>query len=124
MPISVSQIKFRKPQTSLILLIVLLLFNGCGVGLYSSQWTKLDETMKTHIGVKDKDYFITRWGPSTKRAQLDDGGEVLTWEWEGYTQDQYGGHSQGWKTTLIFLSDGILKNYSWEYWGMPYYIIK
>jgi len=124
MPIAASQSKLRIPKIFLIMLIVLLLFNGCGAGLYSSQWTKFDETMKAHIGVKDKDYFITSWGPSTKRAQLDDGGEVLTWEWEGYTQDQYGGHSQGWKKTLIFLPNGILKNYKWEYWGMPYVILK
>jgi hypothetical protein len=75
--------------------------------------------MKAQIGVKNKDYYIVEWGPPSKRAQLDDGGEVLTWEWQGHVQDQYSGHSQGWHKILVFSPDGLLKSHKWQYWGMP-----
>ena len=99
----------------IILLASSFLFEGC----YSTRWEKFDEQMKSEVGVKKKDDYIIAWGPPSKRAALDDGGEVLTWEWHGYTADQYQGHSQGWKKTLVFGSDGVLKKFNWQYWGMP-----
>ncbi len=99
----------------LSLVAVPLIASGC----YSTRWTNFDATMKQEIGVKNKDYYITEWGPPSSRASLDDGGEVLTWEWQGYVADQYGGHDRGWKKTLIFSREGVLKDYNWQYWGMP-----
>jgi hypothetical protein len=75
--------------------------------------------MKQEKGIKNRDYYITKWGPPNRRAKLDDGGEVLTWEWQGYAAGESGGHSQGWEKTLIFGSDGILKDHNYKYWGMP-----
>lgn len=101
---------------SLILTVLLAVqLAGC----YSSRWEKFDETMKSQIGVKNKDHYIVQWGPPSKRAKLDDGGEVLTWEWQGHVQNQHAGHSQGWQKNLSFSADGLLKDYKWEYWGMP-----
>ncbi len=99
----------------IVLLIISLSLTGC----YSTRWEKFDEQMKSEVGVKNRDYYIVKWGPPNKRTALDDSGEVLTWEWHGYAADQYQGHSQGWKKTLVFGQDGVLKNFNWEYWGMP-----
>ena len=102
----------------LLALTIIFVF-GLLAGCYSGRWEKFDETMKSQIGIKNRDHYVVEWGPPSKRAKLDDGGEVLTWEWQGQVQDQSGGHSQGWQKTLIFSPDGLLKDYKWQYWGMP-----
>ena len=102
----------------LLALTIIFVF-GLLAGCYSGRWEKFDETMKSQIGIKNRDHYVVEWGPPSKRATLDDGGEVLTWEWQGHVQDQSGGHSQGWQKTLIFSPDGLLKDYKWQYWGMP-----
>ena len=103
----------RWPNIPLLitLLTAPLLINSC----YSTRWAEFDTTMKSEIGVKNKDYYISKWGPPSRGAKLDEGGEVLTWEWQGVSQ----GDSQGWKKTLIFSPDGLLKDYNWKCWGMP-----
>ncbi len=107
------------PLTYTLLVLTMILMVGLLGGCYSTQWERLDEKIKSEIGVKNKDYYVIQWGPPTRRAKLDDGGEVLTWEWQGFAQNQSGGHSQGWQKTLIFSPDGLLKDYKWQYWGMP-----
>jgi hypothetical protein len=69
--------------------IVLLIISFSLTGCYSTRWEKFDEQMKSEVGVKNRDYYIVEWGPPNKRTALDDGGEVLTWEWHGYAADQY-----------------------------------
>lgn len=108
-------LSFRLQSLIFILLVSLGLLTGC----YSSRWEKFDETMKSQIGTKNRDHYIAQWGPPSKRATFDNGGEVLTWEWQGHARNQHGGHSQGWQKTLIFSPNGLLKDYKWDYWGMP-----
>lgn len=108
-------LSFRLQSLIFTLLISFNLLTGC----YSSRWEKFDETMKSQIGTKNRDHYIAQWGPPSKRATLDNGGEVLTWEWQGYAHNQHGGRSQGWRKTLIFSRNGLLNDYKWDYWGMP-----
>ena len=61
-----------------LLPLTIVFMSGLLAGCYSTRWEKFDEKMKSEIGVKNKDYYIVQWGPPSRRAKLDDGGEVLT----------------------------------------------
>jgi hypothetical protein len=103
----------------LLLTLVVIGWSALLLSCYSNRWEQYDETMKSQIGSKNKDYYIVQWGPPSKRARLDSGGEVLTWEGHGFIQGQYSGHSTGWYKTLVFSPDGLLQSHKWDYWGMP-----
>ena len=64
------------PFTYTLLVLTMILMVGLLGGCYSTQWERLDEKIKSEIGVKNKDYYVIQWGPPTRRAKLDDGGEV------------------------------------------------
>ena len=74
------------------------------------RWEQFDQDRRQEIGVKSKDYYLSEWGKPAKRAKSDDGGEVWTWEFSGY------GGAQGWKKTLIFTPDGVLRDFRRDYW--------
>ena len=74
------------------------------------RWQQFDTERRQEIGVKTKDYYLTEWGKPAKGALSDDGGEVWTWEFSGY------GGAQGWKKTLIFSQDAVLKDFRRDYW--------
>jgi hypothetical protein len=98
----------RSPPFFLILMLVPL-FTGC-FNTLEQRWEVFDAERREEIGVKTKDYYLTEWGKPAKRAKSDDGGEILTWEFSGY------GGAQGWRKTLIFTPDGVLKDFSRDYW--------
>ncbi len=100
-------------------LVLAMCGSGLLTGCYSTRWHTFDEGMQAEIGVKNKDYYIVQWGPPHRLATLEDGGAVLTWEWQGFVRDRYSGHSQGWQKTLKFSPEGVVEDYSWQYWGMP-----
>ena len=86
----------------------LLLISACST--LEQRWERFDVERRQEIGVKTKDYYLSEWGKPAKRAKSDDGGEVWTWEFSGY------GGAQGWRKTLIFAQDGVLKDFRRDYW--------
>jgi hypothetical protein len=90
-------------------LMLMLLLTGC-FNTLAQRWEAFDADRKAEIGVKTKDYYITEWGNPAKRMRSEDGGETLIWTFSGY-----GGH-QGWRKTLIFSPNGVLKDFQRDYW--------
>jgi len=86
----------------------LTLLQGCST--LDQRWQQFDAERREEIGVKTKDYYLSEWGKPKKREQSADGGEIWTWEFSGY------GGAQGWKKTLIFTPDGVLKDFRRDYW--------
>ena len=91
-----------------VTLVTLISMPGCSKK--EERWQQFDLDRRQEIGVKTKDYYLTEWGKPATRAKSDDGGEVWTWEFSGY------GGAQGWKKTLIFTQDGVLKDFRRDYW--------
>ena len=85
-------------------------YSGLLLGCYSGRWQEYDETMKSQIGSKNKDYYIAEWGNPSKRTRSQEGEDVWIWESSGY------GGAQGWRKTLVFSSDGVLKDFRRDYW--------
>ena len=90
-------------------LMIALVLTGC-FNTLEQRWQVFDAGRTAEIGVKTKDYYMTEWGNPAKRARSEDGGEILTWTFSGY------GGNQGWRKTLIFTPDGVLKEFSRDYW--------
>jgi hypothetical protein len=88
--------------------VALISLPGCSTT--EERWQQFDRDRRQEIGVKTKDYYLTEWGKPAKRVKSDDGGEVWTWELSAY------GGAQGWKKTLIFTQDGVLKDFRRDYW--------
>jgi hypothetical protein len=97
-----------------VILMLVPLFTGC-FNTLEQRWEAFDAERREEIGVKKKDYYLTEWGKPAKRAKSEDGGEILTWEFSGY------GGAQGWRKTLIFTQDGVLKDFSRDYWPKESY---
>lgn len=95
--------------TSSIIVVLVILLTGCVVSL-EQRWEAFDEQMRQEIGVKTKDYYVSQWGSPKKRIKLADGGSTWTWEFRGY------GGAQGWNKILTFIPDGVLKEFSRDYW--------
>ena len=90
-------------------LMLALCLTGC-FNTLEQRWEMFDADRTAEIGVKTKDYYITEWGKPAKRARSEGGGEILTWTFSGY------GGGQGWRKTLTFTPDGVLKEFSRDYW--------
>jgi hypothetical protein len=90
-------------------LMLMLFLTGC-FNTLEQRWQAFDADRTAEIGMKTKDYYITEWGKPAKRARLEDGGEIITWTFSGY------GGNQGWRKTLTFTPDGILKSFERDYW--------
>ena len=101
-----------RSEISTVLLSVTLVapISMAGCSTKEERWQQFDMHRRQEIGVKTKDYYLTEWGKPAKRAKSDDGGEVWTWEFSGY------GGAQGWKKTLFFAQDGVLKDFRRDYW--------
>jgi hypothetical protein len=97
-----------------MILVLVPFFTGCFQTL-EQRWEAFDVERRQEIGVKTKDYYLTEWGMPAKRAKSEDGGEILTWEFSGY------GGAQGWRKTLIFTPDGVLKDFRRDYWPKESY---
>ena len=89
-------------------LVAVTLLPGCLT--LEQRWEQFDTQRRQEIGVKTKDYYLNEWGKPAKRVKSDDGGAVWTWEFSGY------GGAQGWRKTLIFTQDGVLKDFRRDYW--------
>ena len=89
-------------------LTALVSLSGCST--LEERWQQFDVERRQEIGVKTKDYYLSEWGKPAKRTTSDDGREVWTWEFSGY------GGAQGWRKTLIFTQDGVLKDFRRDYW--------
>jgi hypothetical protein len=90
-------------------LILVLALGGC-FSTMEQRWEAFDADRRAEVGVKAKDYYVSEWGRPGKREKSQDGGETLTWTFSGY------GGAQGWRKTLMFTSDGVLKDFSRDYW--------
>ncbi len=88
--------------------VALTLLPGCLTR--EQRWEQFDTERRQEIGVKTKDYYLNEWGKPAKRVKSHDGGEEWTWEFSGY------GGAQGWKKTLIFTQNGVLKDFRRDYW--------
>ena len=101
----------KKPRVSFhcVVLTTLLLLSGCFMSL-EQRWEAFDAERRQEIGVKTKDYYLAEWGKPTKRTKSADGEDIWTWEFSGY------GGVQGWRKTLIFTQDGVLKDFRRDYW--------
>lgn len=99
----------RHLSAILVILMALPLFTACFKTM-EQRWETFDSDRRQEIGVKTKDYYIAEWGKPTKRFKSQDGGETLTWEFSGY------GGAQGWRKTLMFTPDGVLKDFQRDYW--------
>jgi hypothetical protein len=97
-----------KPIRLSAALMALILLPGCLT--LEQRWQQFDMERRQEIGVKTKDYYLSEWGKPAKRVKSDDGGEVWTWEFSGY------GGAQGWRKTLIFTEDGVLRDFRRDYW--------
>ena len=95
-------------------LILVLFLTGC-FNTLEQRWEAFDAERREEIGLKTKDYYLTEWGKPAKREKSGDGGETLTWAFSGY------GGAQGWRKTLMFTPDGVLKNFSRDYWPKESY---
>lgn len=75
------------------------------------QWRQaIDAQMQQEIGIKTKAHYFREWRRPAKRERLADGEEIIIWE-----QKAYGG-VQGWRKTLAFSPDGVLREFSRTYW--------
>jgi hypothetical protein len=92
-----------------IILTLMFLLTGCYMTL-EQRWEAFDAQRRQEVGMKTKNYYLTEWGKPTKRTRSHGGGEVRTWEFSGY------GGAQGWRKTLAFTPDGVLKDFRREYW--------
>jgi len=90
-------------------LTAMLFLNGCYM-TKEQRWEAFDAERRQDVGVKTTAYYLTEWGKPKKRMRSQDGGEVLTWESSGY------GGAEGWRKTLTFTPDGVLKDFRREYW--------
>src|ERR1041385_3311255 len=90
-------------------LMIALVLTGC-FNTLEQRWQVFDADLTAQIGVKTKDYYMTEWGNPAKRARSEDGGEILTWTFSGY------GGNQGWRKALMFTPEGVLKEFSRDYW--------
>ena len=99
----------RRLSAPLIILIALPMLTAC-FNTLEQRWETFDADRRQEIGVKTKDYYIAEWGKPAKRFTSRDGGETLTWEFSGY------GGAQGWRKTLMFTPDGVLKDFQRDYW--------
>ena len=90
-------------------LMLMLFLTGC-FNTLEQRWEVFDADRKAEIGVKTKDYYITEWGKPAKRERSEDGGEILTLIFSGY------GGNQGWRKTLTFTPEGVLKDFQRDYW--------
>src|SRR5262245_9795554 len=97
-------------ETILLHLTLVTLISLPGCMTLEQRWQQFDIERRQEIGVKTKDYYLAEWGKPAKRGKSDDGGEVWTWEFSGY------GGAQGWRKTLIFTQDGVLKDFRRDYW--------
>lgn len=100
--------------TFCIILMLVPFVTGCFQTL-EQRWEAFDAERKSEIGVKTKDYYPAEWGKPATRSKSEDGGETLTWEFSGY------GGAQGWRKTLIFAPDGVLKDFRRDYWPKESY---
>jgi hypothetical protein len=91
------------------IVITAVLLAGCSMTL-EQRWEVFDAQRRQEVGVKTKDYYLAEWGTPTKRTRSQEGEEIWTWEFSGY------GGAQGWRKTLTFSSDGVLKDFQREYW--------
>lgn len=91
------------------ILMLLTCSTGCPLTL-EQRWEAFDADRRQEIGVKTKDYYLSEWGKPAKRDTTANGERVWTWEFRGY------GGAQGWRKTLIFTPDGVLKDFSRDYW--------
>jgi hypothetical protein len=85
-------------------LIIVLCLSGCFATM-EQRWEAFDADRKAEIGVKMKDYYVREWGKPAKREKSQEGAETLTWSFSGY------GGAQGWRKTLMFSPDGVLKGF-------------
>jgi hypothetical protein len=90
-------------------MVVMLLLTGCYATM-EQRWEAFDADRRAEIGVKTKDYYLSEWGKPAKREKSSDGAETLTWSFSGY------GGAQGWRKTLLFAPDGLLEDFSRDYW--------
>jgi len=99
------------PRVSLhyVILSALLFLTGCFMNL-EQRWEAFDAERRQEIGVKTKDYYLTEWGKPTKRTKSSNDEDIWIWEFSGY------GGAQGWRKTLIFTPDGVLKDFHRDYW--------
>lgn len=88
---------------------VFLLVTGCFMTL-EQRWEAFDEERRQEIGVKTKDYYLAEWGKPAKRDRSLNGEETWMWEFSGY------GGAQGWRKTLFFTQEGVLKDFRRDYW--------
>ena len=95
-------------------LMLVLFLTGC-FNTLEQRWRAIDADLRAEIGVKTKDYYITEWGKPAKRARSEDGGETLTWRLSAY------GGAQGWRKTLMFTPEGVLKDFNRDYWPKEQY---
>lgn len=91
------------------MLMTLVCMTGCPLTL-EQRWEAFDADRRQEIGVKTTDYYLSEWGKPAKRGTTADGDIVWTWELKAY------GGAQGWRKTLIFTRDGVLKAFSRDYW--------
>ena len=92
-----------------LLAIATLLLTGCYMTL-EERWQAFDAERRQEVGIKTKDYYIAEWGNPSKRTRSQEGEDVWIWESSGY------GGAQGWRKTLVFSSDGVLKDVRRDYW--------
>jgi len=104
----------RRSLPICVILMLMPLFTGC-FNTLEQRWEAFDAERRKEIGVKTKDYYLTEWGKPAKREKSEDGGEILTWEFSGY------GGAQGWRKTLIFTQNGVLKDFRRDYWPKESY---
>ncbi|MDE3118602.1 MAG: hypothetical protein KGL03_06245 [Nitrospirota bacterium] len=93
----------------LLLVGVLLPSAGCYQTM-EQRWQAIDAQMQQEIGIKTKEHYFSEWGRPARREKLANGGEIIIWE-----QKAYGG-AQGWRKTLTFSPDGVLREFSRTYW--------
>ena len=103
-----SRLSIRDAALLSLAIVALVSVSGCST--LEQRWQQFDDQRRQEIGVKTKDYYLAEWGKPAKRARTEDGGDVWTWEFSGY------GGAQGWRKTLIFAPDGVLKDFRRDYW--------
>ena len=92
-------------------ILILLLMAGCFTSP-EERWAAFDARRRQEIGIKTKHEYLQDWGKPAKREVGQDGNDIWIWEWTGY------GGAQGWRKKLSFSPDGVLKDFSREYWGL------
>jgi hypothetical protein len=89
--------------------MVVVLAAGCTETMEERK-AAFEEQMQPEVGVKPKDYYLDAWDLPANRETLKDGGEAVTWEWRSADG------RMGWQKTLVFSSDGMLREYRWTHW--------